>query len=73
MKIDRARGALQLIRLLPFRLFSEYPYTDIAGTIRDLCLVGFKTRQKPHCVSIDELDSFQIENDGLVALFHETF
>ena len=31
-------------------------------------------RKKPHCVSIDEFDSFQVENDGLiVVLFQQTF
>jgi hypothetical protein len=31
-------------------------------------------RKKPHCFSIDEFDSFQVENDGLImVLFQKTF
>jgi hypothetical protein len=31
-------------------------------------------RKKSHCVSIDEFDSFQVDNDGLiVVLFQKTF
>ena len=48
------------------RLLSTNPFTDVGGTIRDLCLIGFKLCQKPYCFSIDEPESFQIENDGLL-------
>ena len=56
--------------LLPF---SAYPFTDIRWTVGDSPVIRFEIREKRDSVAIDELDCFQIENDGLVVLFHETF
>jgi len=53
---------------LYLRLLSTNAFTDIGRAIHDLCLIGFKICQKSYCFSIDELDSFQIENDVLLVV-----
>jgi hypothetical protein len=53
-----SRGALLLIRLLPFRLFSANPFTDVARTVRDSPVIRFEIREKRDYVAIEEPDSF---------------
>src|SRR5262245_57068002 len=60
-------------RNLGFSPFSANPFTNIRRTVAVSRVNCLEIRQESNCLSIDEPNIVQIENDGLLVLFKESF
>src|SRR6267142_3627982 len=51
----------------PLILFALHPFANIGSAVLKLHAVSFATHEKSYCLSIDQADVFQIDNDVTVA------